>query len=138
MTSTDIPTITTVLSIGGHQFNPDELTSLIGVEPTKIWNQEHEWIKSSHPDFETIAWEHELEKQRRWSLGEAIGELLNVIWSKKDEIKLFMLQYQLTMHVDCRPFGDASRIEYNIQSEVMMKMAFFGASLSLAVYKDEL
>jgi hypothetical protein len=42
------------------------------------------------------------------------------------------------MAIECRPFGDASVLEYVIQPEVIKKMALFGASLSLAVYKDEL
>ncbi len=138
MTLENIPTITTVLRIGGHEFNPDELTSLVGIEPTKIWYQKHEWIKLSHPYFNTISWVYELKKQRKWSLGEAIDEILDVFWKKKDEINLFLLENRLGMEIRCRPYGDASTIEYIIQPEVLRKMAFFGASLSLAVYKDEL
>jgi hypothetical protein len=138
MTLESIPSITTVLSIGGHEFQPDELTSLVGVKPTKIWTQKHERIKLTHPNINTIEWRYELEKQRKWSLGEAIDEILNVIWSKKDDLNQFLLEKQLRMHIDCRPFGDASKIEYIIQPEAMKKMVFFGASLSLAVYKDEL
>jgi hypothetical protein len=138
MTLENVPTITTVLRIGGQKFNPDELTSLVGVKPTKIWTQQREWIKVTHPNFATIGWVYELEKQRKWSLGEAIDEILDVVWRKKEEICRFLSENRLRMHIDCRPFGDASVLEYIIQPEAMTKMAFFGASLSLAVYKDEL
>ena len=132
------PAITTVLGIGGHGFSTDDLTSLAGVKPTQIWHQQHEWVKVTHPDFATIEWRYKLEKQRKWSLGEAIDELLNVFWSKRDEINLFLSRNRLEMTIDVRPFGDASTLEYIIQPEVIRKLAFFGVSLSLAVYKDDL
>ncbi len=133
-----MPKITTNLSIGGHHFNPDELTLLVGVRPTKVWTQRHEWIKGTCPDIDTIEWRYELKEQDKWSLGEAIEEILEVVWSKKEEVRRFLLDNRLTLHIDCRPFGDASMIEYIIQPEVITKMGFFAASLSLAVYKDEL
>jgi hypothetical protein len=134
----NIPTITTTLSIGGHEFNPYELTALVGIEPTKIWTQQREWIKLTHPSIDTIGWVYELGKQRKWSLGEAIDEILDVVWSKKEQIRQFLSEKELKMYIRCRPFGDASVMEYIIQPEVMSKVVFFGASLSLAVYKDEL
>lgn len=138
MTLENTPTITTALSIGGHEFNPHELTSLVGVEPTRIWAQQREWIKVTHPNINTIEWVYKLEKQRKWSLGEAIDEILDIVWDNKEQIRQFLSDKGLRMHIDCRPFGDASVLEYIIQPEAMEKMAFFGASLSLAVYKDEL
>jgi len=138
MTLENVPTITTVLSIGGHEFNPDELTSLVGVEPTKIWTQKRDWIRVTHPDINTVEWVYEVENQKKWSLGEAIEYVLDVFWSKREEICQFLSKNQLRMHVDCRPFGDATVLEYIIGPEAIRKMAFFGATLSLAVYKDEL
>jgi hypothetical protein len=138
MTLDSIPRLTTVLSIGGHQFEPDDFTSLVGVKPSKVWTQKHEWIKLTHPDFDIVGWFYELKEQRKWSLGEAIGEVLDVVWSKKEQVGRFLSDNGLTMHIRCRPFGDASVLEYIIQPEAMKKLAFFGASLSLAVYKDEL
>jgi hypothetical protein len=133
-----VPTITTALLIGGHRFNPQDFTLLVGVEPTKIWTQQHEWVKLIRPDIATIGWVYELKKQRKWSLGEAIEEILDVVWSKREEVHRFLSENRLKMSVDCKPFGDASVLEYIIQPAVIRKMAFFSASLSLAVYKDEL
>jgi hypothetical protein len=138
MTLENTPSLTTVLSIGGQEFNPNELTALVGIEPTKVWTQQREWIRLSAPDMNTIEWRYELEKQRKWSLGEAIDEILDVVWSKKEGICQFLSERRLRMHIHCRPFGDASVLEYVIQPEVITRMAFFGASLSLAVYKEEL
>jgi hypothetical protein len=138
MSLENIPIITTGLSIGGHDFNPDELTSLLGIAPTQIWRQTREWIKACLPDTNTIEWRYEKRDQRESSLGEAIEAIFNVFWSKKEEIKAFMLENRLKMHVHCRPFGDASVVVYSIEPDVMRKMTFFGASLSLRIYKHEL
>ncbi len=138
MSLENTPKLTTILSIGGHQVHPEELTALVGVEPTKVWKQQHQWIESIRPDINTIEWSYALENQRKWNLGEAIEEVLNVFWSKKDELNLLLLNTQSKMHIDCRPFGDASTIEYILQPEVITKLAFFRASLSFAVYKEEL
>jgi hypothetical protein len=138
MTAEDIPTITSILNIGGHQFKPEEFTQLVGVQPTKIWTQQHEAVKVIRPDINTIGWVYELKKQRKWSLGEAINELLDIVWNKREEIRRFLSENGLNMAIRCRPFGDASVLEYIIQTDVIRKMAFFDASFSLAVYKEEL
>jgi len=140
MTQENIPSITTNLFIGGHEFSIDDLSSLLGVEPTKIWirPQKLEWLKAAAPEMASMGWRYTMERQRKWSLGEAIDEVLEVVWSKKEELRRFLLDNRLKLHIDCRPFGDASVLEYVIQPEVIIKMGFFAASLSLAVYKDEL
>jgi hypothetical protein len=138
MTLEKIPAITTTLSIGGHDFNAHDFTSLVGVRPTKIWTQQRDWIKLIDPDINTIEWVYELKMQKHWSIGESIDSILEIIWSKKENVYRFLSDNRLTMHLHCRPFGDASVLEYIIQSDVLNKMAYFGASLSLAVYKDEL
>src|SRR4051812_97783 len=93
------PLITTVLRIGGHGFNADELTALIGIEPTQVWQQTHERVKITHPHIDTIGWVYKQEKQPKWNLGEAIGCLLDVFWSKRHEIIDFVSRRSLvTVH----------------------------------------
>jgi hypothetical protein len=132
--------ITTVFWIGGHEFSPQDLTSLLGVQPTKIRHQKPElaWLKVSAPEIASILWEYMMEKQTKWSLGEAIDELLNVFWSKRIELNRFVLRHNLRVTIHCRPFGDASKIQYIIQPQVIKKLADFSAELTFAVYKDEL
>jgi hypothetical protein len=140
MTPENTPMITTVLSIAGHGFSTDDLTSLLGVEPTKIRTrpQKLDWLKAAAPDLASMGWEYTMEKQRKWSLGEAIEELLSVFSSKREELNRFVMRNDLRVQVRCRPFGDASKLEYLIQPEVIKKLADFSASLSLSVYLDEL
>jgi hypothetical protein len=140
MTPENTPMITTVFSIAGHGFSTDDLTSLLGVEPTKIRirPQKLDWLKSAAPDLASMGWEYTMEKQRKWSLGEAIDEVLNVFWSKRIELNEFVSKNNLRLAIRCRPFGDASKIQYIIQPQVIRKLADFSAELSLAIYKDEL
>jgi hypothetical protein len=140
MTAEDTPMITTVLSIGGHGFSAADLTSLLGIQPTKVWMRPEklDWLKAADPDLASMGWRYIMEKQRKWSLGEAIDEVLNVFWSKRAELNEFLTRNNLRLHVRCRPFGDASKIVYQIEPEVIRKLAELSASLSLAVYKDEL
>ncbi len=132
------PRITTVLRIGGRDFSPDDLTSVVGIEPTKKWHQKLRWLKAIAPEISTVGWEYRIDKQRKWSLGEAIAEVLDVFWPRRDELKAFLLKHQLRVAIECRPFGDASALEYIIQSKVIEQMAVLGASLTLAVYKYDL
>lgn len=78
MTAEDTPMITTEFLIGGHGFSMDDLTSLLGIEPTKKWfrPQKLNWLKVAAPDMASMGWEYKIEKQRKWGLGEAIDELL--------------------------------------------------------------
>lgn len=133
-----IPEVTATVCVGGQELDTDAFTSLVCVQPTKIWRQKHERIKVTHPYRNKIEWIYELSGQRHGSLGEAIDEVLSVFWGKKDVIKQFIKANGLSMHVDCRPFGDASVIEYVLRPEVLGKLAFFEATLSLGIYKDEI
>jgi hypothetical protein len=128
------PFVTTVLRIGGHAFNPDELTSLVGVTPTRIWHQKHESVKEVAPELATIGWEYKLEKQHQWSLGEAIDELLAPFWVKKEELKAFVSENHLQMSIRCIPYGDASIVQYIIAPMVLQKLGYIGATLSIAAY----
>jgi hypothetical protein len=132
------PAISTVLMIGGHELNTGELTSLIGVEPTEIWHQKHEQVRLTRPDIATIGWVYKLENKRRWCLGEAIDEALDILWNKRDDIAPFLASNHLKVSIRCRPFGDASTLEYIIRPEVIKKLAFFEAEISFAVYRDGL
>lgn len=130
-------TTITTLTLGGQKLHPQELTALIGVEPTKVWEQRHEWIKSSHPDMNTIEWRYE-QKQQHGNLGEAIDQVLAVVWDKREAIRDYLAQHALKMRVSCRPLGDASVLEYIVAASVLSKLAYFNAELSLGIYRDEL
>ncbi len=132
------PCVTTTLSFDGDAFDPDELTSVIGVEPSQIWRQERRYIKDLVPDSPLIAWRHHRPKCAAWSLGEAIVAALSVIWEKRDAIRAFAENHGLNVHVTCRPYGDASIIIYGIHAQAIQRLAFFNASLSLPIYKSEL
>ncbi len=77
------------MRIGGHAFNTDELTAVVGIEPTKVWHQKLEWLKSAAPNLSTVGWEYRIDKQSKWSLGEAIEELLNTFWKNKGDGDIF-------------------------------------------------
>lgn len=132
------PCVTTTLSLSGDAFDPDELTSVIGVEPTQIWRQERRYIKELVPDSELIAWRHHRHKCAAWSLGEAVEAALSVIWEKKDAVRAFAENHGVTVHVACRPYGDASVIIYSMHAQAIQRLAFFNATLSLTIYKSEL
>ena len=95
LTMENTPRITTVLRIGGHGFNPDELTAVVSILPTKIWHQKREWLKSAAPELSTIGWEYRIDKQSKWSLGEAIEELLKLFWDRRDELSTFLSKNSL-------------------------------------------
>lgn len=128
------PFVTTVLTVAGHAFDADALTSVVGLQPTRIWHQRHERVKEIAPDLPTMGWQYKLEKQPKWNIGEAIDELLRPFWKKKDELNAFVTGNHLRVSIRCIPHGDASEIEYIIGPEILMKLALIDASLSLAVY----
>lgn len=83
MTDETIPEVTASVCVGGQELDTDAFTSLVCVQPTKIWRQKHERIKITHPYLNTIEWIYERSKQRKWNLGEAIDEVLSVFWGKR-------------------------------------------------------
>jgi hypothetical protein len=85
----------------------------------------------------TIEWRCE-QKRQHGNLGEAIEEVLSLVWDKREAVRDYLVQHELKMRVSCRPLGDASVLEYIISASVLSKLAHFNAELSLGIYRDEL
>jgi hypothetical protein len=133
-----IPMVTTTLSIGGHNFDPREVTAITGVAPTRIWTPKNQAVVAAIPTINSIEWIIEFEKQQHGSLGDAIDEVLDVLRNKKEDTASLLTNKCLEMHINCRPFGDATTIVYEFGPETIKRLAYFGASISMAVYKSEL
>src|SRR5580692_2074113 len=83
--------ITASLTLGGQAFDPELFTRIAGREPSEIWRPKVPGIKNN-PDFPQIEWSYSQIKQPRWSVDEAIRELLDNFRECRDQMVAFANQ----------------------------------------------
>lgn len=132
---TEPPFTRTVLMIGGHDFDPAELTAVVGIQPSHVRRQKHEWLRVAAPELASLCWEYEHRRQRVWTLGEAIEDVVCLFWDKRQALLDYVSRHSLRVELRCIPSGDASTMIFAVQPEVLSRLAELKATLSLAFYQ---
>ena len=124
--------ITTTFSLSGQAFDPDLFTRLVCIEPTKIWRQRLESLKSN-PAFPQIEWRYVLAKRPHWSMDDAVREMLEAFASRREAIVSFANENKCSLHVRCQLFADSSVIIYELTKGTIETLAGFGCEFSFVI-----
>jgi hypothetical protein len=123
--------ITASLTLGGQDFDPEIFTRIAGREPSEIWRPKVP--QKSNPDFPQIEWSYSQIKQPRWSIDEAIRELLDNFSERRNQMVAFANQFGCSFHLSLTLYGDQTVIVYRVERETTDLIASFGCSISLAI-----
>jgi hypothetical protein len=139
MSTTDkappIAKITTTLSVGGQDFDPDQLTQIAGHPPSDIWRAKVQGVKGN-PAFNQIEWSYSQAKKPHWSIDDAVRELLDSFRERRDSILAFAKKYDCSLHLSLQLHGDSTMIVYGIERETVELLAAFRCSISFVIDFD--
>jgi hypothetical protein len=139
MSTTDQPPpiakITTTLSIGGQDFDPDQLTQITGHSPSNIWRAKIQGVKDN-PAFNQIEWSYSQARKPHWSIDDAISEILDVFKERRESILAFARQHECSLHISIQLHGDSTVIVYRIERETVELLAAFRCSMSFVIDFD--
>src|SRR5438105_2668886 len=124
----DPPYVTTWFSVGGDDFDAEEFTRLVEIPPTEVWHRRVAIAKEYDGIVPKMAWCLELERRRHNSLDDAINEVLDPLWSKRDVIKSFAVQNRLAVTVVCHIYGDDMWIVKAIEATTIERLATLGSA----------
>lgn len=127
------PELKTYLCICGWDFDPAMVTSAIGLEPSKVWKQKHKHLLS-RKDIPNTCWTLGRGKQKKYSVSEAVDEVLDLIWPKRAEIKKFVMNDSFNVGIDCSVTIWEDRPVYDLSEKVIKRMADLGCEFGLDIY----
>jgi Domain of unknown function (DUF4279) len=125
-------TITSHFSIAGKHFDPDSLSTLIGIEPSEIWRPSNPWVRN-RSDIAQIEWRYFLSRRPHWSIDDAIREMLNIFSARHEKIQAFARQHNCEVHLRLSLHADETVIVYEISAETVALLAALGCSLSFHI-----
>lgn len=91
----DKTTVTAEFSICGDVFNPDEITTLLQIEPTEICLKGIMSGTRKRPSTET-SWSKCTEKEESYDVGEQTGKLLSLLKDKVSVLHDIKSRYDVT------------------------------------------
>jgi hypothetical protein len=128
------PLLSTYFVISGRDFDTDKCSESLGLEPSVIWRQRLELLKS-RDDLANTEWRIGFDKRPLYSLDEAVREVLDVIWPARDRIRAFLSSSGgLEAILACSVNIQVDRPEYCVSPITMEKLAELHCELCLDIF----
>ncbi len=135
--SEKVPEISVTFFIGGEKFEVSEFNDLIGVTPTKVWEQKIDHLKK-RTDLDNFAWSYEKQKIACWSIEEPIEQVIKVFWPHREKILKFCEENCLSIDVTCSIYIDNMEEDghplYYLSPTLMKKLSYLKAEFGMAFY----
>ncbi len=118
--------------LGGQDFNPEEFSALLGMQPTEIWRQKREELKQ-RKDLRHVQWIWELGWHEENVLDVVVQRLIDPFIPKAAEIRGFADRYGCEFEVEVMLRGVLDAIELCIYPATSYKLHVLGCPLHLRV-----
>lgn len=135
--SEPVATVSSSFTIGGQSFDPDELTSICGVTPTKLWRPRLK-VVLDNPMFPNIEWRYEITKARYWRLNDAVQDVIGPFQERSDQIRGFLDANAANASVKCDIYGDQSVLVLCVDAETVAELTKLRCSFSFSMTPLEL
>ena len=127
------PELTTYFYISGWDFDPGKCTLTIGLEPSEIWKQKHKHLLDRR-DVPNTSWNLGKQKQRKYSVSEAVDEVLDLSWPKRKEIIRLSRDKSFNVGVTCSITIYDDRPVYDLSLKTIKRLADLGCEFSLDIF----
>jgi hypothetical protein len=119
--------------IAGNEFDPDEATNQIGLEPTRIWFQTDRLLLLEK-ELPKVEWSIGGKKRNFDEVEEAVQQVLEAIWPAREKIRSYVRLNGLRSAFICAVFIYTEPPMYCLSAESMRRMASFQAEFSMVIY----
>lgn len=129
------PKLDVELRIYGTQINSDQITNLIGIDPTHTWTLGEPIQKTSLRRKEN-AWCYSIpmaNEDDNWHLAEAVKRLLQVLLPQVGKIRQICKEFDLECEVSCGVYVTGQPPSMDFTPDVISNIAAFNATLDIDV-----
>ena len=131
--TTVAPLLTTDFCISGWDFDPAICTTALGMEPSQVWRQTNKYILGQ-TRLPNICWSVGFTKRPLYSVSEAVDEVLDVIWSKRESIKQFSISEEFQVSIVCNVTIEDDRPVYDLSLKTIQCLAELGCDFCLDIF----
>ena len=128
--SDDCPRISVSLVVGGDDFDTAQLSHVLSINPTRVWSQKIPHLRE-RGDLPNCEWEYKIERAQHWSIDEAIQQVLDVVWTKRNALCQFAEENKLSTAIVCYVFNETTDPEYTITLSTLKRIVELGAEFSM-------
>jgi len=133
MTKKPTDSMAVYLTLSGRDFDPDECTRAIGLEPTKIWQQRHEHLRA-RTDLDNVNWSVGIDEATGGTVSSAVDELLDRVWANRDAIVAHARSRGLRITLSCAVRIHTDAPEYLLAADTIGRVAELGAEFVLDIF----
>jgi len=125
------PQISVWLGIWGHNLNPDECSKYIGIKATETRRQPDYFVKNNNP---RIGWYIGFRRREFDDTSDAINELMDTIWERRDKIKSLVKEHGFDLSIACNITIWEDRPLYSLRPEIIKKLAYFECEVLFDIF----
>lgn len=135
--SAGAPRITAIFSIAGRDFDTDECTSAIGLEPSEIWRQKIPELRQ-RMDLPNVNWSIRRESKTLYSVSDVVDQVIDAVWSHRDRIEDYVRGKPLEVVITCTVTMFHDRPVLDLSAATIRRMADMkcGFTLDVIDYSD--
>ena len=129
------PYIEACFQVAGAELDPDELTRLVGLQPTKSWKKDdpsaHLALRKQGQSVLEAFWRIEVARDS-YDTDEGIQEILGLIWPQRDAIKEYLkARPSLQAGFTCVVRIHKDRPVYKVSPDSICKLAYLGCEFGM-------
>jgi len=129
----DAPKLTTKFYVAGWDFEPDIITSYLGLAPTEVWKQKHAHLLS-RKDIPNVSWSLGCRDERIYSISDAVDGVLDLLWPVKEQIKLVSKKPDYYVGITCSVTIYEDSPVYDLSANTISRLSELGCEFSLDIF----
>jgi lambda repressor-like predicted transcriptional regulator len=133
MTRKPTDSMAVYLTLAGRDFDPDDCTRAIGLEPTKIWKQRHEHLRA-RTDLDNVNWSVGIDEATSGLVSSTVDELLDRVWARRESIVAHAEARGLRVTLSCAVRIHTEAPEYLLSAATIGRVAKLGAEFVLDIF----
>lgn len=126
------PRLNTSFWLTGECFDPRDFTKIVEMVPTDHGVRGQ--IRTPRPPVPETFWRLSLEGRRCYEIDEALAELLDLLWPKREAIRSFAKSTGAAVGFDTNVTILEDRPVYSLSPRSLSRMAYLGADYGLDIF----
>lgn len=129
----DMPQITAHFFISGRDFDPVDVTRVLGLDPSEVWHQKRRELKD-RTDIPNVCWKYGFKKRPFISIDDAIAEVLAAIWPLRDRLQQWLASHGAQVGIECSASIYKDRPVYELSATTISRLSDLSCEFILDIF----
>lgn len=126
--------ISAAFTLTGIGFDPDEVSRILGLIPTKVWRYGNQ-IQNTLLKREHDGWSLSTELSERGDLSKQVNIILEILYEKSHDIKKICEDFNINGEISCVIYAKLEELpEIHFSHEIIRKASELNAEIDVDLY----